>query len=78
MKGSNIGVIMYCPITHYIVICAQSLKRIFNITVINYIPCKFNVYNLTCRLNMMKNNPGKNALYRLKVMLHETIRKNDF
>ena len=21
---------------------------------------------------------GKNALYRLKVMLHETIRKNDF
>lgn len=49
MKGSNIGVIMYCPITHYIVICAQSLKRIFNITVINYIPCKFNVYNLTCR-----------------------------
>lgn len=49
MKGSNIGVIMYCPITHYIVICVYYSKRYFNITVINYILCEFNVYNLICR-----------------------------
>lgn len=62
MKGSNIGVIMYCPITHYIVICAQSLKRNFNITVINYIPCKFNVYNLTFRLKHDEKQSGKKRI----------------